>query len=82
MGNRAPEVQSKFAMGIIAFVDALVSPWDIDEKRSASVRCRIWGLVHDRAGMVRKNGCCIATVRVDDVPARAQIVNSLFQIRS
>jgi hypothetical protein len=30
--------------------------------------------------MVRKNRCCIATVRVDGVPARAQIVNSLFQI--
>ena len=30
--------------------------------------------------MVRKNRCCIATVRVDDVPARPQIVNSLFQI--
>ncbi len=46
-----------------------------------SVRRRILGTVHDRAGMVRKNRCCIATVRADDVPARAQIVNSLFQIR-
>ena len=45
-----------------------------------SVRRRILGTVHDRAGMVRKNRCCIATVRADDVPARAQIVNSLFQI--
>ena len=41
-----------------------------------------WESLGNRAGMVRKNRCCIATVRVDDFPGPIVIVNSLFQIMS
>ena len=31
MGNHVAEVQSKIAMGIIDFIDDLLSTWDVDE---------------------------------------------------
>jgi hypothetical protein len=33
-----------------------------------------------RAGMVRKNRCCIATVQIDDLPSDLKSANSLFRM--
>jgi hypothetical protein len=59
-----------------------LSPWDVEKKTAFLPHSSVVGIVRDCAGMVQKIRCCIATVRIDDFPARRQIVNSLFQIIS
>ena len=39
-----------------------------------------FGIARSRAGMVRKNRCCIATVQVDGLPSDLKSANSLFRM--
>src|SRR5207302_9065635 len=79
MGNCLAEVQSKITMGIIDFIDDPTSTWDVVKMRLFRLHWRFWEW-YPPSGMVRKHRCCIATVRVDDLPVRSQIVNSLLQL--
>jgi len=42
MSNRVTEVQSKLAMGIIDFIDDLLSTWDVDENGLSDFTGAFW----------------------------------------
>ena len=42
MGNPIAEVQSKFTMGIIDFIDDLLSTWDVDENGLSDLTGASW----------------------------------------
>ena len=82
MGNRVPEVQSKIPMGIITFVDDIVSAWEVDKNGSPPFTVAFWESSATVQGWCEKtltaSRRCVWMVFAPE----GAIVNSLFQIMS